>query len=97
MDLVSAEVVDVFHHQVPHWQARIDGSAFEHLDVQCFVCLGDVAAEFAHLIYLSVIGVFVGHGEYFVGVECALDGYVAQAGVEGVLVGGEQACALDFS
>ncbi len=84
LNLIAAEGVDVFHHQVPHGQIGRIGGALEHFEEEALVGAGDVARELTHLVDLSVVGVLVGHGEDLVGAELALDGDVAQGGVEGV-------------
>ena len=81
---VGAERIHVFHHEVPHRGVGRCGGAFEHLQVERLVGVGNVARKFAHLVGLSLVGVFVCHGEHLVGVECRLQRDVAEGGVEGV-------------
>ena len=96
LDLVGAQRVDVFHHQVPRRQLRRHGGALEHLDVEGLIGGSDVTRELAHLIHLAVILILIGDGERLVGAQGLLELDVAQSGVEGIFAGGENARALDF-
>ncbi len=96
LNLVSANIIHVLHHQVPHREIGRRSGALEHLQIQRLVGGGDVARELADLKDLAIVRIFVGHGEDFVGVQRALERYIAQRGVEGVLARRKQTGTLDF-
>ena len=75
---------------MPHRQLWRRCGALEHFQEKGLVGGRYVARKLAHLVYLSVEGVFVGHGEHLVGIERAAERYVAERGVEGVLARRQQ-------
>ncbi len=68
LNLVASEIIDIFHHQLPHRLFRRCRSAFEHLDIERLVGGSYVAGKFTDLIYLSAIGVLESYGQHLVGV-----------------------------
>ncbi len=94
--LKTAEIVHVLHHEVPHWQIRRRCGAFEHLKIKTLVSGAYVARKLAHLIYLSIIGIFISHGQNFVGIECRADRDVAKSRVKRVFARRQQSRTLHF-
>ena len=62
-----AQVVDVFHHQFPAGRLGASGCTLEQFYEQRVGVAAQVGGEFSHLIGGSAIGVFIGNGQYVVG------------------------------
>ena len=96
LNLISAQRIDVFHHQSPVGKLWRHGSALEQLQVERLARVGDIARKFADLVVFTLVGIFVSHAKNLVGVKSRCERDVAQRGIEFVFARRQQSCALDF-
>ena len=92
----GAQTVDVLHHQSPSGQLRTAARGLQHLHVEGLGVVVDVGTEFAHLIGLAAVFVLEGDAQDIVGLQRAVQRYVAQRRVQVVFRRGEQARTLQF-
>ena len=75
---------------------RIVAGVFERRYEQSLTGIGVVACKLAHLIGHAAVGVFIGYGEYLVGLQRTLQRNVSQGRIDGVFRGREQSGTFEF-
>ena len=74
----------------------IVAGVFQRLHEQCLVDILHIGGELTHLESLSCIGVFKGHSQHLVGLQCALQRHIAQSLVHRIFRAVEQSCLFQF-
>ena len=91
------QVINVAHHQFPVRHCWCLTGVLQRLHVECVLGVArHVGGELSHLIHLTVVGIFVGHGQHLVGLESSLQRDVAHRPVNGVFRRIQHAGALQF-
>ena len=96
LHLICTKRINVFHHQVPVGKLWRHSAALQHFYKQSLTGVSHIARELTHLVHLSLIRVFISHGEHLVGIERRVERNVAQRRIELVLRRRQQAGTLDF-
>ena len=92
----GSDGVDVLHHQSPVGQLRTARGALQQLDVESLGVVRQVAGELTHLVGHASVGIFVGHGQYLIGLQGRVERDVAEGRTQVVVAGREQTGTLQF-
>ncbi|CRH71597.1 Uncharacterised protein [Chlamydia trachomatis] len=96
LHLIGSKRVDIFHHQVPHGQSWRRGCALQHFHKERLRSAVDVSRKFTHLIGFTTKCVLIRHGQDLIGIECRVEGDIAQRTIERVLRRRQQTRTLNF-
>ena len=102
IDAGSAEGVDILHHQIP-CAATFDGrrviARFQHFQgqgIRSTQLFASIRRELTHLIDLTVIRIFVSHGEHLVLVKSRFKRDISECAIERIFAAVQQSCRLDL-
>ncbi|MCY1517773.1 hypothetical protein D9M68_524710 [compost metagenome] len=74
-DLVSVNVINIFHHQIPGRQVSLHRLILQQFSIQHFGgCLieGHIGAKFAYLVFHAIRRIPIGYGQYLIRIKRAV-------------------------